>query len=190
MFVDVDECADAHDCTGLCNNIEGSYYCSCEAGYTIASDGRTCIPVCGGNITADSGSLASPGWPDPYPSLNYTCEWNIETGNNTIIDCSFVEPFGIGGNSLCRRDYVQITCTDTYEDPCSGLSSLGKFCSQQAPGTLTVASSEAAVTFQASSFHSGQNVGFNITFTSIERGKCTDFFPRLFWCILYCLYAF
>ena len=43
LFADVDECStNAHRCdvNAVCNNINGSYNCSCNAGYS--GDGKTC----------------------------------------------------------------------------------------------------------------------------------------------------
>ena len=43
---DVDECSEgAHNCDQLCTNIVGSFTCSCNTGYTLDSDGRTCIGI-------------------------------------------------------------------------------------------------------------------------------------------------
>ena len=41
--VDVDECAEnLHGCTQTCINSLGSYNCSCDPGYWLASDGEMC----------------------------------------------------------------------------------------------------------------------------------------------------
>lgn len=42
---DIDECEKFKDrglCIGQCNNVPGSYACSCPEGYRVGSDGRTC----------------------------------------------------------------------------------------------------------------------------------------------------
>jgi len=40
---DNDECKlKTHDCEQLCNNIEGSYQCTCLAGFTLNTDQRNC----------------------------------------------------------------------------------------------------------------------------------------------------
>ena len=42
--IDIDECAGGtHNCQQLCNNTVGSYACSCNSGYRIASNSRNCI---------------------------------------------------------------------------------------------------------------------------------------------------
>ena len=44
FFVDIDECmnADRGGCIQNCVNLQGSYECSCQQGYNIASDGFNC----------------------------------------------------------------------------------------------------------------------------------------------------
>ena len=45
--VDVDEClTDNGGCTQTCNNIDGSYQCSCWDGYQLDSDNHTCTGQC------------------------------------------------------------------------------------------------------------------------------------------------
>ena len=47
--MDVDECSQSnHSCQHRCVNAIGSYVCSCDAGYSLTGDGRTCDLVdCG-----------------------------------------------------------------------------------------------------------------------------------------------
>ena len=42
MFSDIDECLDANRCQHGCVNIIGSYHCTCEPGYQLSVDQRTC----------------------------------------------------------------------------------------------------------------------------------------------------
>ena len=41
---DLDECSGAYNggCEQICNNMIGTYYCSCDIGYTLAADARQC----------------------------------------------------------------------------------------------------------------------------------------------------
>ena len=42
-FTDIDECAEGMDqCVHNCQNTNGSYTCSCRAGYSLNADGRGC----------------------------------------------------------------------------------------------------------------------------------------------------
>ena len=43
---DINECTEnLDDCVQICDNTIGSYECSCENGYTLAADGRSCDDV-------------------------------------------------------------------------------------------------------------------------------------------------
>ena len=39
---DIDECNGDHECDHNCTNIEGSYLCSCDPGFILQPDNRTC----------------------------------------------------------------------------------------------------------------------------------------------------
>ena len=46
FIIDIDECADnTNGCTQTCVNTRGSYSCSCDPGYRLASDGRSCTDI-------------------------------------------------------------------------------------------------------------------------------------------------
>ena len=51
IHVDIDECASS-PCEHTCTNTPGSFVCSCNDGYVLNSDGRTCtgktfsVPTC------------------------------------------------------------------------------------------------------------------------------------------------
>ena len=154
-------------CDHTCTNTEGSFYCTCRDDFRLASDSRSCIPVCGGEITTDTGSISTPDWPRFYPSLNFTCEWTFQTSNNTFIDFSFDEQFGIRGTHPCPTDYVEIF--DGLRG--SGSLSLGKFCSLRVPAMVSTSSNTASIVFQASRRSDfADHVGFNITFTAVKKG--------------------
>ena len=43
FFIDINECAESIDnCAQICTDTDGSYTCSCEAGYDLASNGHGC----------------------------------------------------------------------------------------------------------------------------------------------------
>ena len=43
---DINECEGYNDCHQMCTNTAGSYYCSCNAGFVLAVDERTCGGYC------------------------------------------------------------------------------------------------------------------------------------------------
>ena len=177
VSTDVDECTSSHRdyCDGLCVNTNGSFHCDCRPDFRLSDNGRTCIPVCGGHIVAASGSLATPGWPDFYPSLSFSCEWVVETALNTIIDFSFGEQYGIVGNPPCTTDYIEII--DGHRE---SSVSLGRFCSLRVPESVCASSNIATVVFQGSHrSHSTQHIGVNVTFTQTIRGEETLFLTPL-----------
>ena len=178
---DINECLDSqsNNCDDICVNTEGSFHCTCRESFRISTDGRSCIPVCGGNITigsddssgidssSNSGSVATPGWPEFYPSSDFTCEWTFEASNNTIIDFTFEEQFGIRGSQPCTTDYIEIFDGSRNTESVS----LGKFCSLQVPESVSTSSNSAIIVFQASSHsHSAAHVGANISYTTLEKG--------------------
>ena len=42
LHIDINECEGANDCQQRCTNLMGSYNCSCQDGFTLNSDGKTC----------------------------------------------------------------------------------------------------------------------------------------------------
>lgn len=43
LFLDINECLTRNgDCSQICTNANGSYFCSCNSGYQLSSNGLTC----------------------------------------------------------------------------------------------------------------------------------------------------
>ena len=44
LYIDIDECSDpqVHGCQHTCVNTIGSFYCDCDPGYTLDTNGKTC----------------------------------------------------------------------------------------------------------------------------------------------------
>lgn len=41
---DINECEEINGrCEQTCNNTEGSFVCSCDEGFTLSTDGKTCV---------------------------------------------------------------------------------------------------------------------------------------------------
>ena len=45
LIKDINECNGDHVCNHNCNNVNGSYTCSCDPGYVLQSDHRSCKGV-------------------------------------------------------------------------------------------------------------------------------------------------
>ena len=42
LCIDINECNERSGCDQLCTNTNGSYYCSCNEGYRLMNDGKSC----------------------------------------------------------------------------------------------------------------------------------------------------
>ena len=42
VYSDIDECSLYNNCNQICNNTDGGFYCSCEEGYLLANDSKSC----------------------------------------------------------------------------------------------------------------------------------------------------
>lgn len=146
-----------------CVNTEGSFSCTrCSEGLYMDADG-TCTDQCGGLLTADSGTLQSPGWPDFYP-VNTSCEWRIDLADSSqAIQLTFDRVFGLAGRSPCPRDSVEI-----FDDRSD--SSLGRFCFKRRPSTVTTSGDVARIVFRSSAaLHFHTRRGFRITYRAVNR---------------------
>ena len=172
-FTDVDECSEQSDsCSQVCINTIGSYTCSCNAGFSLDSDGRSCTPQsgCGGLLTTASGSFQTDGWPVSYPFENFQCEWIIRLPNSgsrirfTIDETAF----GIKGRSPCPSDHIEF-----FDGTSSNAFSLNKICGiiDHYPSGLpiiTTTSSVARVVFTGSDLSRGsKRVGIKVDYETV-----------------------
>lgn len=150
----------------MCVNTQGAFHCACnDPEFVLASNGRSCVPDCGGRLTEPSGNFSTPGWPNFYHSINYRCEWiiDIENHTNAAIDIVFNEPYGIHGRPPCTTDYIEV-----LDGVGENVDSLGRFCFLHAPDTVFTSSGQATVIFQASSLqHTASRVGVSVTYTTV-----------------------
>ena len=145
------ECATGqHNCDQGCVDTEESFFCTCNNGYKLASDGHSCITDCGGRLTTASGSFQTPGWPNNYPQENFQCEWIIELPNTgaTIEFTVDDSAFGINGRAPCTNDHIQF-----FDGTTSNANSLLKLCGHFSAYNfepITTFSSRARIVFTGS----------------------------------------
>ena len=64
---------------------------------------------CGGNHYTDSGVLASPNYPEAYPT-NLSCIWTLTVQEKDTINLIFIE-IDLEYNQDCVYDFVEVTMT-------------------------------------------------------------------------------
>ena len=166
LLVDIDECAEnLHNCESGCSNTDGSFICTCEEGYMLESDGRSC--KCGGHFTAASGSFNTPGWPTAYPKKNFECVWTINLPNPdaTVLLTIDETAYGIHGRKPCPTDHIQFFDGMDEHDPL-----MHKLCKFNVPDSpIQTSSSQARVVFTGSSLKRMQSrVGVRVTYSTVE----------------------
>ncbi len=169
-FIDVNECSTGNGgCEHVCTNTIGSFSCSCDNGFTLAGDGKSCeqdIIQCGGKLTADSGSFQTPNWPQTYP-VDTQCEWIIQLSESSKKIQFTFEPsvYGLTDNppTPCQRDWVEF-----YDGAEDSAPSLGRFCYMILPPPVTTTSNVARVKFNAGPSHGPNRLGFRVTYTALE----------------------
>ncbi|GBP07555.1 Cubilin [Eumeta japonica] len=87
--------------------------------------------ACGGSLTSEEGSLASPNYPDSYPATS-SCEWILSTSPGNKVYIAF-EYFSIEYSVNCNEDYLEMR-----EDSNAGRL-IGVFCGDDKPLNTTVA---------------------------------------------------
>ncbi|XP_061828448.1 mannan-binding lectin serine protease 1 [Nerophis lumbriciformis] len=164
--VDVDECMDGVDedmqCDHLCHNYLGGFYCSCRHGYLLHTDKRTCTVECGGHVFRNrSGVVSSVDFPAPYPKSS-ECLYVIEVAAGLKLRLHFEHTFDV-------EDHPEVVCPYDYVRIRAGARDLGTFCGRQSPGVIETDSNVAAILFHSD--NSGENLGWRLTYTSVEAGS-------------------
>lgn len=84
--------------------------------------------ACGGNLSSEEGSIASPNYPLSYPN-NANCEWILSTSPGNRVYITF-EKFDIDYSENCNEDYLEIREND-------GGKLLAVYCGQDIPFNTT-----------------------------------------------------
>ncbi|XP_077970757.1 mannan-binding lectin serine protease 2-like [Styela clava] len=131
---DIDECdtlqkkkfnnlerSDKLTCDHFCNNVPGSYYCSCRTGFFLHKNNHTCIATFCENqvLTADEGVIESPEYPQPYAKLS-NCTWDIRVQDGLSVRIKFDTRFEIEEHieQGCTNDILILTYNDREDSYC------------------------------------------------------------------------
>ncbi|KAJ8389047.1 hypothetical protein AAFF_G00124440 [Aldrovandia affinis] len=116
---------------------------------------------CGGLQTGEGGVIASPGYPNNYPSPS-RCAWLLEAPQGHTITLTFTY-FQVEAHSQCSWDSVTIMNGGSPGSPL-----IGQYCGNTSPGTIQSGSNKLAVVFLAD--HSVSRGGFVATWTADSSG--------------------
>ncbi|XP_064190205.1 cubilin [Anguilla rostrata] len=111
---------------------------------------------CGGIVTAPSGEIHSPGYPNNYPN-NVDCSWviNVDDGHRVLFNFTLLE---IEPHSSCLWDYVAV-----YDGPSQDSPLLGRVCGFSRPDPITSTQRSIYVRFRSDS--SRNHKGFSARFS-------------------------
>ncbi|CAK1578706.1 unnamed protein product [Parnassius mnemosyne] len=107
----------------------------------------TLTSACGGVLTSEEGTIASPNYPQSYP-FGSDCEWILSTSPGNRVYITF-EKFDIEYSEGCNEDYLEVRENN------GGGQLIGVFCGSQIP-TNTTAANKLYIKFHSDSKDSGQ----------------------------------
>ncbi|XP_034938584.1 cubilin [Chelonus insularis] len=116
-------------------------------------------PVCGGILREEHGTISSPGSPGRY-SPDRDCIWHIYVRPGKRIQFHFFTMM-IEEHPTCNMDYLEINETVSDRE-----IQLGLYCNHTHPPPLVTSGSFATVHFHSDKY--GQDLGFQLTYSSIE----------------------
>ncbi|KAH9514313.1 hypothetical protein Btru_028693, partial [Bulinus truncatus] len=107
---------------------------------------------CGGELTAHTGSIESPNYPENYPP-NILCQWRIHVAAGSKIILTFDDHFHI--SCSYDNDYIEIQ---------EGRSRSRRLCGPQAPSPITFLTNELVIIFKSNFYRS--DIGFSANYHS------------------------
>lgn len=163
---ELDECKlGTHGCSYKCSNNAIPYRCECPMGLEIASDGKTCIPMCGGVRNESTGQISSPSFPDLYP-VSTKCVWEIIAPAHHKVTLNFTH-FDLEGVKAQECDYDHVTIRSKIDD--GKFVKHGVFCGSNQPFSVTSIANIMRVEF--TSDNSIQKTGFSASYL-IDEDEC------------------
>ncbi|CAM9531973.1 unnamed protein product [Lampetra fluviatilis] len=112
---------------------------------------------CGGNVSAPSGEIHSPNYPQPY-GTNVDCSWLVSVARNHRVQLAF-NTFDLETHSNCNYDYVAVHDGSNEHAPL-----LAKLCGTALPPALAATGNELFVRFRSDG--SVQRHGFSASFST------------------------
>lgn len=164
---EMDECRlGTHGCSYKCSNSAIPYRCECPNGLELASDGKNCVPTCGGVRNDSTGQITSPSFPDLYP-ISTRCIWEIVAPVYHRITLNFTY-FDLEGirTQECDYDFVEIwSKTNDGKYIKNGI-----YCGLNQPFSVTSIANLMRIEFNSD--NSIQKSGFEANYF-IDRDECT-----------------
>ncbi|CAG9816798.1 unnamed protein product [Phaedon cochleariae] len=117
---------------------------------------------CGGHLKKNTGTIASPNYPDPYPT-SVECEWLIEVDFGYSVEIEFHE-VDVEKESSCQFDSVKV-----YNGMDSTYNLLSTICKQKKPTVITSTGNFMFVKFASDISYQGR--GFTADYKTVET-KC------------------
>ncbi|TRY65658.1 hypothetical protein DNTS_009884 [Danionella cerebrum] len=163
----IDECsssseADDAACSQFCLNTLGSYLCTCQHGYTLQPDQRSCILDCGsGEHTELEGFISSPGYPEPSPP-HLQCVYNISVEPGFTITLNFNQNFHIEQPQSCLFHWLQVSVPGKMSR---------RYCGDESPGVLHTDSHFVQLMYHTDGY--GRSDGWSLHYRT-QRVQCPD----------------
>ncbi|XP_062822103.1 mannan-binding lectin serine protease 2 isoform X2 [Anolis carolinensis] len=159
---DIDECEQQLDgepiCDHHCHNHLGGFYCSCQVGYLLHRDKKTCTADCQSRVlTTRMGEFTSPNYPNPYPKLSQ-CHYGIRVEEGFMVILEFVETFDVESHPEVPCPYDILKIKTPKEE-------FGPFCGDTLPSQIETRSHIVDIQFATdrSGVHTGWKLRYNTT---------------------------
>ncbi|XP_045485243.1 cubilin-like [Pieris rapae] len=123
----------------------------------------TLSSACGGTISSEEGSFASPNYPLSYP-LGTDCEWTLRASPGNSMYITF-EAFNIVYSDRCNEDYLEIRENN------GGGRLLGAYCGETVPVNTTTGS---VIYIKFHSGYQNSGTGFLAHFGILHQNEITE----------------
>ena len=147
----------------MCNNTDGSYFCTCHEGRVLSYDKYHCQHACGGKVIAP-GSIFTPMSETKVGFSTFTeCEWSIQAQGAKVVNVNLPE---------IRQSPSHHRCESYWEfrnGPDASSPFLVKHCSGSPPGAV-----KSSTSSMYAKWHSGNVLGplstLHFTASSLDLG--------------------